>query len=164
MKYLTSLTTLCLLLPLLFLILFTPKPCKHKDTYKLYAFSSDNVSNMYRPVCKDCDKHMQYSLFSGTPTDTSYIEPINEAADTESIIAGEYYTVTATVFLLDYSTPHTYLICVVKNENFTVRFTVEFREELTEAIAEGDLIVFQGKFFDDGCGFTNCELITKESG
>ena len=41
-------------------------------------------------------------------------------------------------------------------------FNVEFREEFKElvrAVEEGGEITFHGRFYDKGCGFTDCELI-----
>jgi hypothetical protein len=52
----------------------------------------------------------------------------------------------------------------VENENFIVGFNVEFREEFREQIKlteEGAEITFRGRFYDVGCGFTDCELIIK---
>ena len=55
----------------------------------------------------------------------------------------------------------------VKNKNteiedFILFFNAEFREgygEQVRLIQDGDTITFRGRFYDKGCGFTDCELI-----
>ena len=78
---------------------------------------------------------------------------------------GQYYTVTAIVTLADYSSnDKARVTCKVENEDYIVGFSVEFREEFKntagcESLEEGEKITFRGRFYDEGCGFTDCELV-----
>ena len=61
-----------------------------------------------------------------------------------------------------YTSNSVWLNCRVENENFVVLFTAEFREEFEEivrSVEKGDEITFRGRFYDEGCEFTDCELI-----
>ena len=165
MRYIVTLVSLCVLVPILFLILFTPEPCEHEEMARMYVFpASFSEQGSTRQFCRECDEYFQYALFEGTLKDQSYLNAIKEHSDGDEIIPGEYYTVTATVHLGFYGhgSKSLWLKCQVENEDFLVRFTVEFREEFRELVesAEADQeITFRGRFYDEGCGFTDCELI-----
>ena len=165
MRFLTSVVLLCVFLPILFLIVFTPEPCEHEDMVTMYSFTAHDSTahSSVRPYCRDCGKRYQYSLFQGTLVDQSYLSALVENGDGVEIVPGEYYTVTATVPLGFYGAT-TWLNCKVENEEFVVFFTAEFRGEFTEqvkSVKKGDTITFRGRFYDSGCGFTDCELITE---
>ena len=148
-------------------IAFTPPKCEHEEVMK-YEFASNNSterSNASR-YCTKCDKRIStYSLFKGELVDKSYLRAIVDHSDGSEIKPGEYYTVTAIVTQADYgyglyNTPN--VCCKLENEDFIIYLDVEFREEFAEAvdlIIEGQEITFRGRFYDEGCGFTDCELI-----
>ena len=167
MKYITSISLICLALPILFLIIFTPKPCEHNDTVTRYVFSSEDcvAKSSAAEFCRDCDSRITgYSLFEGTLVDQSYLEAIKEHSDGSEIVPGEYYTVNATVPLgyYGYGSNSLWLTCEVENADYIIRFNVEFKEEyreLVESVEEGEEITFRGRFYDKGCEFTDCELI-----
>lgn len=166
MKFIVSVGVMCILLPILFLIMCTPKPCEHEDMATIYSFTSyDSPSNSsVRPYCRDCGERFDFSQFKGTPIDASYLSAIQEHSDGSEIVPGEYYTVTATVpqGFYGYLSQTVWLNCRVENADYIVSFNVEFREEFKEAvesIEEGAEITFRGRFYDEGCGFTDCELI-----
>ena len=151
------------------LIVATPDPpkCEHEETVVKYSFTAygSTAHNDICKYCKKCESRISaYSLFKGELVDKSYLEAIVEHSDGSEIVAGEYYTVTAIVPLGFYgsSIDTAWLGCRVENANFIVSFTAEFREEFRElvrAVEEGDEITFRGRFYDKGCGFTDCELI-----
>lgn len=166
MKYITSLVLGCVFLPILFLILFTPEPCEHEDMVMKYSFSDyDSTSLSYvKTFCEKCNNYFGYTLFRGTPDDISYLEVIRASSDGNEIIGGDYYTVTATVQtrFVGYASESTWLNCKVESEDTIVGFSVEFQDEFRKqvsSIEEGDEITFRGRFYDEGCGFTDCELI-----
>ena len=166
MKFVTRVVLLCVFLPILFLIIFTPKPHEHEGVTK-YVFSSYNSTtpSYVRDECKECGTRLTYdSLIKGTLIDQSYLEAIEEHSDGVKIVPGEYYTVTATVPMgfVAYSSNRVRLNCKVENEDFIVFFNVEFREEFEEQVKQvekGAEITFRGRFYDEGCGFTDSELI-----
>ncbi len=171
MKYLASLIGLCLFLPIVFLIVFTPEKCDHEDMATIYSFSDyDSTASSYtRPYCRDCGEKFQYTNFKGTPIDQSYLEAIQEHSDGSEIVPGRYYTVTATVPLgyYAYGSKTVWLNCRVENEEYIVGFNVEFRNEfkdLVSSVQDGDEITFRGRFYDEGCGFVDCVLINIETG
>ena len=167
MKFLTTIVLLCIFIPILFLVVFTPEPCEHENTGMLFAFQPENSTaySYYRPYCKDCDKNLAYTNFKGTPTDQSYLEVVKEHCGDTEIVASEYYTVTAIVTLAEYdSYGAPKIACKVENEDFIVGFSVEFREEFRESVRydsleEGEEITFRGRLYDKGFGFTDAELI-----
>ena len=172
MRYTLNLLTFVLIIILIvvgLVIVFTPDKCEHENTIMLYSFASyDSTAHSdYRPYCRDCETAFNYTLFQGTPTDQSYLEALVEQSDASEIIPGEYYTVTAVVTLASYNSMGKPSInCKVENENYIVGFNVEFREGFAEAVSyklleEGSTITFRGRFYDEGCGFTDCELISK---
>jgi hypothetical protein len=131
---------------------------------KSFSFQSHNSTAMshIEPFCENCNHYFGYTLFRGTPNDVSYLDVIKEHSDGSEIIGGEYYTITATVTLGDYEIDKTKLRCKVAGESIIAVFSVEFREEFEEQvdlIVEGDEIVFRGRLYDEGFGFTDCKLI-----
>lgn len=168
MKFLTSVVLLCVFLPILFLIVFTPEPCEHEDMVTMYSFSTHDSTahSSVRPYCRDCDKRFRYRLFQGTLVDQSYLSALIENSNGGAIVPGEYYTITATVPLgfTAHSSDKVRLNCRVENEDFIVFFTAEFREEfegLVRSVGERSEITFRGQFYDEGCEFIDCELITE---
>lgn len=138
--------------------------CKHG---KIFSFQSkDSTAMSYiKPWCKSgtC-YHLGYSLFRGTPTDLSYLDVIGQYSDSDNILCGEYYTITATVTHADYDFQRTRISCEVRSDDIIVCFSVEFRGEFEEEVSlltEGDEVTFRGRFYDEGCGFTDSELIGK---
>lgn len=145
-------------------IVCTPDHCNHEVLATEYAFASyDTPSQSHvRNYCKNCEERSKATLFRGTPIDTSYLAAIVEHSDGSEIIPGQYYTVTATVTMRDYSPTDVWANCKVENKDFIIEFNVEFRDEFADAIDVleiGDEITFRGKFYDEGCGFLDCELI-----
>lgn len=163
--------TAAVLLAVVLLMVFTPEKCEHEESVTLYSFTSmDSTAKSHtRKQCKKCDTKLTYNtLFVGTPTDQSYIEAIKEHSDGNEIVPGEYYTVTAIVPLgyYGYGSDSLWLNCKVENEEFIIGFTVEFREEfreLVESVEDGAEITFRGRYYDEGCGFTDCELISSNN-
>ena len=141
--------------------------CEHEERQKRYHFVSENSpSNSEVSIfCKECDTRLSNrQQFKGELVDKSYLSAIQEHSDGGEIVPGEYYTVTATVPMGFYATNGVWLTCRVENDEFRVSFNVEFREEFRKAVSEveeGDEITFRGRFYDQGCGFTDCELISK---
>lgn len=76
-------------------------------------------------------------------------------------------TQTRYVFVAEDSPSNSaWLTCEVKNDAYIVRFHVEFREgfkDFISSIEKGEEIIFRGKFYTEGCGFTDCELITRNN-
>lgn len=166
MKFLTSVIIVCILIPILLLISLTPEKCEHEEVRR-YVFTSPD-STVHSSVCGYCNKCetrlTTYSLFKGELVDKSYLSALIEHSDASEIVPGEYYTVTASVPLgfYGYSSDTLWLTCEVENDDFVVRFSAVFREEFKDqvrSIQEGDIITFRGRFYDEGCGFTDCELI-----
>lgn len=143
--------------------------CDHdRATYYSFASMDSTAYSHVKQKCKNCNAMFTYSsVFKGTPIDQSYLEAIEEHSDGVEIVPGEYYTVTAIVPLgyYGYGSDDLWLNCKVENEEFVVGFTAEFREEFAESVKsveKGDTITFRGRFYDVGCGFTDCELIPKD--
>ena len=135
---------------------------------KIFSFQPKGSTAMsyVKPYCEDISHtYLGYSVFRGTPDDLSYLEVIQEHSDGDTIVPGEYYTMSAEVSLKFYnpsSSPKVGITCKVKSEKIIVSFHVEFKEEFREQvklIQEGDIVTFRGRFYDEGCGFTDCELI-----
>ena len=142
--------------------------CDHdRTTYYSFASMDCVAYSDVQQRCRKCNLRLTaVSIFKGTPVDQSYLEAIKEHSDGVEIIPGEYYTVTATVPLgyYGYLDDDLWLGCRVENEDFVVGFNVKFREEFAElvkSVEDGDEITFRGRFYDVGCGFTDCELITE---
>lgn len=164
LKFFTSLIIFTIMGVILLLIIFTPPKCEHREMGKRFSFQSLNstATSTIKPYCKNCNHSFGYTRFKGTPDDTSYLEVVCEHSNVDEIIGGEYYTMTAFVALGDYEFNKTKIICRVENEDITVAFSVEFRAEFEEEVGvleEGDEVTFYGRFYDTGCGFTDCELI-----
>lgn len=160
-------TFVCIMLVVVAVIVFTPEPCEHEDLVTWYSIASDDISySTVRPYCRDCGEAFQYKSFKGELVDKSYLSAIIEHSDRSELVPGEYYTVTATAPLgfTAYGSDVIALTCQAENEDFRLRFGVVFREEYKErvrAVKEGEEITFRGKFNDKGCGFSDCELLTK---
>ena len=150
-------------------IVATPKPCEHESA-TFYSFTSMDSTGQSRvnERCKKCNVRLTYdSSFKGTPIDQSYLSAIKENSDGDEIIPGEYYTVTATVpsGFTAYGSDSVRLYCKVENADFVIGFTAEFMEEFSEqvrSVGKGDEITFRGRFYDEGCGFTDCEWIEEK--
>ena len=172
MKFFSNLLTLFIVIGFVLIgimLVVANNQCDHNETQTRYVFvAEDSPSNSdVAKFCKECGERVtNYSLFKGTPTDKSYLSAIVEHSDSNEIIPGEYYTVTAIVPLgfYAYGSNSVWLTCEVKNDAYIVRFNVEFREgfkDLISSIEKGEEITFRGKFYAEGCGFTDCELITR---
>ena len=141
-----------------------PPKCDHKEIGKMYSFQFENstADHYVKPYCLNCGETFKSTSFRGTPVDNSFREAIAEHSDSIEIVGGEYYTVTAIVTLGDYDIHKTRINCKVQNETTIVAFSVEFGEGFEEAVAlleKGQEITFRGRFSDNGCSFTDCELI-----
>ena len=162
----------CIVIVIVALVIFTPAPCDHEEVGTRYVFASyDEVQqSSVNEYCKECrDRTSYHSLFEGTPKDTSYLKAIQEHSDGSEILPEQYYTVTATAPLGYYgsSNDKLKLVCQVENDDFIVRFSLEFREEFIaqiKSIEDGDIVIFRGRFYAEGCGFTDCELIDVKKG
>lgn len=151
--------------------------CKHEEIGKIFSFVGENKTSLsyIQPYCRGCDgtygegRYGYYVRvtrpFQGTPNDLSYLDAIREHSDGGEMVGGEYYTMTATVSVEYYSVYGQEKIsirCKVEYEGTIVFFSVEFRDEYKDEIVlleGGDEITFRGGFYDNGCGFTDCELI-----
>lgn len=138
--------------------------CDHVETVNCFSFQYENSTawSYVQTRCKECSKNLKTTLFRGSPSDNSYLSIIKTYSDAGEIVGGQYYTITATVTLGDYDHPESRLHCKVESDDITVYFSVEFKEEfeaLISTIEEGDVITFYGEFYEEGCGFKNCDLI-----
>ena len=127
-----------------------------------FQFRGSTAPSYVEEFCEHPGHLYVGSIFRGTPTDLSYLDVIRDHSDSEEILFGEYYTMTTTVALADYDFNRTRINCRVQSNNTIVIFSVEFQEEFEDAvelIKEGDTVTFRGRFYDEGCGFTDCELI-----
>ena len=171
MKFITSVFLTCVTFIILFLVIFTPTPCEHEDMVWMYSFSTHYYTNhsYVRPYCRDCETKYQYRLFQGTPIDQSYLSAIIEHSDGDEIVPGEYYTVTTTVpgaITAGHISNRVVLECKAENEDYIVYFHVEFREEFADmvrSVQAGDEITFRARFYEEGCEFTEGELLSKLS-
>ena len=162
----TALTSLGMMLVVV-IIAAIPEKCEHEEMVTRYVFTTED-STAYSsviPYCRNCEKQFQSTNFNGTPVDQSYLEAIKEHSDGTEIVPGEYYTVTVTAPLgfYGYNSKYLRLSCEAENEEYIVRFSAEFREEfrkLVESIEDGDEITFRGRFYEEGCEFTDCELLS----
>lgn len=145
----------------------TPK-CEHEEMGTWFSFQPQNstAASSMKPFCINCNQSFDAEIFRHTPNDSSYLEAIKVHSDASEIVGGEYYTITATVVLEDYDTTKTKIRCEVRSEKVIVDFSVEFREEFEESVAlleEGDEITFRGRLYDEGCGWTDSELISRRA-
>ena len=164
MKYISSVISVCLLLILVILIASAALKCDHEEMGKIFTFQFEGstAAGCVKPFCKNCNHYFGYSIFRGTPEDSSYLEVIEKHSGVSEIVGGEHYTMTAIVALADYDFGKTRIRCKVEKDDIIVEFSVEFREEFEESVAlydEGDEITFRGRLYDSGFGFTDCELI-----
>lgn len=130
----------------------------------VFQFQGSTAASYVKRFCEHPGHFYVASLFRGTPNDLSYLDVIAEYSDSDEIVWGEYYTMTATIVHGDYDYFKTRINCEVQSDDIIVYFSVEFRGEFEEAVGlltEGDQVVFRGRFYDEGCGFTDCELITE---
>lgn len=146
--------------------------CRHENIGKIFSFPSKDAvgQGTIRTYCIDCnfyrggERYGYYPehvyTFNGNPKDTSYLDTIKEHSDENEIVGGGYYTVSATV---SEPTPFsTQIWCQITSETTIVSFSIKFRDELKDVVGllqRGDEITFRGRFYDTGCGFTDCELI-----
>ena len=127
-----------------------------------FQFEGSTAASYVKKFC-NCNGHVYIaSTFRGTPNDLSYLEVLKVHSDSDEIVWGGYYTITATISLADYDFNRTRINCVVKSNNIEVYFSVEFQdgfEEIVGKYKEGDVITFRGKFYDEGCGFKDAILV-----
>lgn len=138
--------------------------CEHEEIGTLFSFQFENsiAASDVKSFCNDCGQSFKITQFHGTPTDVSYLETVNNFIDGNEIVAGEYYTMKAVVSVADHDINKTRVRCKVENEDVTVGFSVEFREGFEEQISllqKGDEITFRGRLYDNGFGWTDCELL-----
>ena len=127
-----------------------------------FQFEGSTAASYIKPFCEHNGHVYISTIFRGTPDDLSYLDVVAEHSDGDEIVWGEYYTVTAVMTLGDYDFGRTRIRCQVESGNIIVNFSVEFRdgfEESVDLLNEGDTVTFRGRFYDEGCGFTDCELI-----
>lgn len=156
-----------IIIVIVLLITLTPPKCEHGKQVRIFSFTSYNstASSYTKLYCSDCESDItRPTLFKGNPKDLSYLDAIKENSDGGEIVGGEYYTIKAIVTLADYNygDGKARITCKVVNESAMVWFTVDFKEGFEDAvdlIKEGDEITFRGRYYDIGCGFTDCELI-----
>ena len=177
MRFITSVISICVLAVIIVLIVFTPEPCEHSDTLKIYSFQYEKstAAHSTREYCNICGRYTTtYSArFRGTPTDQSYLEAIVAQSDASEIIPGEYCTITATVTsagVSSYDEGRFWTVrvgCKIENSDFEIYFSADFRKEFwdqVDAIEKDDIVIFRGRFYAEGCGFTDCELIDVKKG
>ena len=138
--------------------------CDHSGMGKVFSFQPQNstAASYVKPFCKNCNQYYQPKIFRGTPTDSSYLEVVKVHTDADELVGGEVYTVTAIVTLRDFDNAKTRIRCKVERDDIIVDFSVEFRDEFEESVSlldEGDEITFHGRLYEDGFGWTECELI-----
>lgn len=166
MKLLMGTMLSCVALILIVMIVVCNNACTEHEKGKIFSFQhQDSTATSYvKPYCENCNNYFRSTIFRGTPTDTSYLSAIEEYSDGDEIVGGEYYTVTATVAVADHDLTKVRIQCKVQKDNIIVVFSVEFQEEFAEAVGslkEGDTVTFRGRYYDEGCGFTDAELITE---
>lgn len=164
-KVVTSLILVIVIVIIALPIIGMALQCEEHEVVELFSFQPYNSTALsdVKSFCKKCDESLGVTLFRESPEDVSYLNVVKEHSDGSELIGGEYYTMTAIVTLIDYDPSKTKIRCKVESENIIVGFSVDFREEFEEQVAlieKDDEIVFRGRFYDKGCGFTDCELIT----
>ena len=164
MKFLLTVWGCILAVIVVIFIVFTPPKCEHTEKVEHFVFASEDSSaySYVKHFCDVCDKSLGYGTFKGKPSNSSWIEVIKEHSDSDEIVGGEYYTMTATMTLGDYDFTKTRISCEVQSGNIIVHFSAEFKDEFEDAIKlveKGESITFRGKFYDNGCGFTDCALL-----
>lgn len=88
--------------------------------------------------CKVCGEQLTtYARFNGTPDDKSYLSAFSGYIDSNEIIPGEYYTVTAAVTIDYYGSgiEEPRLACKEENDDYEVLFSVGFKEEYRDLIS-----------------------------
>ena len=127
-----------------------------------FQFKGSTAASHVRKFCNYPGHTYIASTFRGTPNDLSYLDALRDHSDSDEILWGEYYTITATVAIADYNFNKTRINCFVRSNTIEVVFSVEFQEGFEDLIGEyteGDVITFRGKFYDEGCGFTDSILL-----
>ena len=157
-----GLITMICLLP--FFTIPDSAKCEHEEMGNTFHFQFENstAASHMRPFCKNCDEVFGHKNFRGTPIDLSFLDAIVENSDGTEIVGGEYYTMTAVMTSGNSSIDKVRIGCKVQTEDVIVYFSAEFQEAFKDAVKEvhmGDEITFRGRFYDKGCGFTDCELI-----
>ena len=139
----------------------TSRKCEPGKMFS-FQFQGSTAMSYVKPYCEHPGHIYISTSFRGTPNDLSYLEAIKANSDSDEIVGGEYYTVTATVALGDHDYIKTRIRCQIESEDILVGFSVEFREGFEEAVGalkKGDTVAFRGRYYDEGCGFTDAELI-----
>lgn len=174
LKYLSNLlfTFIIIGFVLFFIILvMANNKCDHNEKQRRFHFVAEN-SSAYSDMavfCKVCGEQLTtYARFNGTPDDKSYLSAFSGHIDSNEIIPGEYYTVTAAVTIDYYGSriEEPRLACKEENDDYEVFFSVGFKEEyrdLISSVKKGEEITFRGKFYTEGCGFSDCELISRNN-
>ena len=140
--------------------------CEHTETVVKYSFQFEGstANSYYKTYCKNCYDDLKTTIFRGTPEDTPYLDVISKHSDSAEIIGGQYYIMTATVTLGDFDFQNTRISCKVVDDDIEVYFSVEFFPEFEEQVSTietGDIVTFYGRFYEEGCGFKDCKLISE---
>lgn len=143
LKYLSNLlfTFIIIGFVLFFIILvMANNKCDHNEKQRRFHFVAENSSaNSDMAVfCKVCGEQLTtYARFNGTPDDKSYLSAFSGYIDSNEIIPGEYYTVTAAVTIDYYSSgiEEPRLACKEENDDYEVLFSVGFKEEYRDLIS-----------------------------
>ena len=164
MRYILTLCFSSFFAIIILLFIFTPPKCEHENMKTVFSFQPQNstANSYYKPYCENCNNDLGYTMFRNTPSDTSYLDAVKSYIDGDEIVGGEDYTMTAVVSLGDYDSQKTRIRCKVEKDDIIVGFSVQFRDELEEEISlikEGDEITFRGKLYEEGFGWTDCELV-----
>ena len=166
-SWILTVSSIFLVFVIVLTIVLTPPKCDHEEVTRYMFTSNDSTAHSSAArYCNKCNERLSaHSQFKGELVDKSYLRAIIDHSDGSEIIPGEYYTVTVTVPLgfYGYASDTVELTCEVENADFIVRFAAEFREEFkaqVESIEKGQEITFRGRFYDTGCGFTDCELLS----
>lgn len=164
MRYMLTIISACFLSIVAMLIIFTPAKCEHEEMGKIFSFQyqKSTASSSVKPFCKNCNNYFGYTNFRNTPADTSYLDVVKEFTDSDEVIGGEYYTMTATLTVSDHDVDKTRIRCEIESGDIIVNFSVQFRDEFEESVdllQVGDEVTFSGKLYDEGFGWTDCELL-----
>lgn len=166
MKFLLSLTSVFILSIIIILVLTAVYGCDHSEMCKRFwfEFQGSTAYSSIIPFCKKCNVSYGYTNFKYFPNDDSYLEVVNSHIEDGEVEGGKYFTMNAKVALRDYSNDKTRIDCYVQSEDIIVSFSVDFKEGFEEAVSqlkEDDEIRFRGKYYEKGCGWTDCELLIK---
>lgn len=164
MKFLASLFGAMFLGIVFCLLLGFALQCEHENMIKVFSFQSENSTAMsdIKTLCDECGNTFSLVGFRGTPSDTSYVDVINEHCKDKKFVSGEYDTIKATVVFPDCDALKTKIQCVVQQGDVEVYFTAMFKGEYEDAVSliqKGDEITFRGKSSAKGLSWSDCELI-----